>query len=447
MATPSQKIGIAVSGGADSVALLHVLVRLAPDLGLESRILHFNHQLRGPESDQDEEFVRQLGQSLQIPVEVKRGAPGQGNIEEAARDDRRAFFLGSGLDRIALGHTKSDQAETVLFRFLRGSGTAGLAGMRPVTPEGFIRPLLTISRDEVRDWLKTEGLAWREDSSNTDLRFTRNRLRLETIPALKRDFNPNLENVLAGMAEIAQAEENFWNSRISTVYSGIAKRTSDSLLIEVDHLERLHVAQARRIIRQAVTEVKGNLHSIDAAHIDAILQICHSEHGHDRVIIPGVDSLRSFKTLRLTRPVRSSLEERHYRLDITLGETADLPYSLGTISLKRLENCVKFKEEQELASEVADFDADALTGGELPRPLYVRNWEPGDRIRRIGHDSPEKLKALFQEYKVLLWERRHWPVLVSGNEIVWVRGFGCAAEFAVSPKSSRVIRLVYTHSV
>ncbi|HTU46307.1 MAG TPA: tRNA lysidine(34) synthetase TilS, partial [Bryobacteraceae bacterium] len=156
MLEPGDRVGVAISGGADSVVLLHLLHRLAPRLQIGLALLHVNHHFRGAESDADEAFVRKLGDALELEVLVTSGAVSGGNLEQEARQVRREFFrrcmAERGLKRVALGHTRSDQAETVLFRLLRGSGLAGLAGMYPVTQDGFIRPLLTTSREEVRQW-------------------------------------------------------------------------------------------------------------------------------------------------------------------------------------------------------------------------------------------------------------------------------------------------------
>ena len=454
MLAPGDRLGVAVSGGADSVVLLHILHRLSSVLQIDLHVLHANHHLRGEESNQDEAFVRELASELNLPISVGDGSPVPGNLEQEARKARRTFFEATrqrnSLARIALGHTRSDQAETILYRLFRGSGLAGLAGMRIATDDGYIRPMLTLLRSEIRDWAVAEGIRWREDSTNAALDFARNRLRNEFIPAVTQHFNPNLETVLARLAQLAQDEEDYLFQQVEPLFFQTATRTRHGLVLNVLRLTQLHPALQRRLIRRSVAEVKGDLRSLDLTHVDRITGLCSTVAGHDRVLVPGIDALRSFDSL-LIRPSGRPTEERNYEILVVPGEPCHLPFGAGSISVNWVKPevyfCVKFKEEQELASEVADFDADALTGRELPRPLYVRNWEPGDRVRRVGHDSPEKLKALFQEYKVLLWERRHWPVLISGDEIVWVRGFGGAVEFAASQRSSRVVRLVYRRSV
>ena len=449
------RIGVAVSGGADSVVLLHILHRLRPRFAMELTVLHVNHGLRGAESDEDEAFVRELAATLGVRAISERISPGEGNLEQAARDARRDFFSRVRgrvpLDRIALGHTRSDQAETVLYRLLRGSGTAGMAGMRFVTAEGLIRPLLAASRQEVREWARSEGIGWREDSTNTDTRFVRNRLRSDVIPSLVRDFNPNLEAILAGTAALAQSEEGYWEREVSTVYEQITERTRLGSIFQVERLQQLHPAVLRRVIRRAIREIRGSLRGIDLQHVEAILALCDSLEGHDRVIVPGVDALRSFDTLLLAVPGRVNEEKRHYRAELAAGEWAELPFHSGAICLAeaapKSQNCVNFKKEQYSPTEFADLSKEALESCAGVRGLYVRNWEPGDELLRPGHTAAEKIKTLFQEHRILLWERRHWPVVVCGDEIVWSRRFGCAARFRAHPGSSGIVRLTYRESV
>jgi len=451
MLSAGDRAGVAVSGGADSVALLHILQRLSAKLQIQLMVLHVNHGLRGAESDADEEFVRALAESLGIEISVERAEPGGGNLEQAAREARREFFQRSmerhSLSRVALGHTRSDQAETVLFRFLRGSGLSGLAGMRMVTQDGLVRPLLTTSREEVRNWAVAEGIAWREDSSNADAEFVRNRLRLQTMPALAQQFNLNLEGVLAGTAELARAEEDYWSQQIEPLYREITKRTHLGSILQVPLLTALHTAVQRRVLRRALVDIRGDLRSIDLRHVDAILSLCHSAHGHDRVIVPGVDALRSFDRLLLTSPGELKSRERHYNFELHWGEKCELPFQAGSICMTPLtrdcEFYANFKEEQGFAVEAAEIDGEALTGSGSPHSLCVRNWEPGDELQLPGHRGAQKIKSLFQEYRIVLWERRHWPVVVWGEEIVWVRRFGAAAKFGGAGRRERSLRLIY----
>jgi tRNA(Ile)-lysidine synthase len=453
MLAPAQRIGVAVSGGADSVVLLYILHRLRVELACELVVLHVNHHLRGAESEADEEFVQKLADELGLPFLVEQAAAPTANAEQPARDIRRSFFQCAmrehGLHRVALGHTRSDQAETVLFRLLRGSGLTGLAGMRHVTKDNLIRPLLGCSREEIRDWARSEAIEWREDSSNLSTAFTRNRLRIETLPELTSTYNPNLENMLAQSAELAQAEESYWEEEIEPAFARFASRTRFGLEFSADDIISLHLAARRRLMRRALVEVRGDLRAIQFEHVESILRLCDRQEGHDRVIIPGVDALRSFGRLLLSRVGVRGTQERDYQIDLTLGQECILPFQSGVLLVdwlklgKAPDICANFKKEQDQTIEIIDWDSDLLAPeGTLPS-LCVRNWRPGDALQQVGHQSAEKIKALFQMERVLLWERKHWPVVLAGERMVWARQFGGSATINASVGSRNIIRLVY----
>ena len=259
-------VAVAVSGGPDSVCLLHVLAELAPSWNVSLAVAHLNHQLRGAESDEDEHFVAQLAASLGLQfhrasVDV---AASDDNLEQAGRRARRSFFAGLKMDRIALGHTRDDQAETVLFRLLRGSGLRGLAGIYPVTGGGYIRPsyirpLIDVTRAEVEEFLRARGIAWREDASNLDPRFARNRIRRSLLPQLARDWNPRIGESLAHLASLAHDEERWWRSYIDDLSAGILVPRSGGIEVQARRpLADLPPAVSRRLIRRAITQVKGN---------------------------------------------------------------------------------------------------------------------------------------------------------------------------------------------
>jgi tRNA(Ile)-lysidine synthase len=317
--------------------------------------------------------------------------------------------------------------------------------MRPVTADGIIRPLLCTSRSEVRLWAEKHGLRWREDSSNADHRFARNLLRNEVLPELAREFNRNLEGILAGTADIAAAEEDYWKGQVGPLYRSMARRCGLGVLIDVAELTRKHTAVQRRLIREGVAQVRGDLRSIDQQHVEAVLHVCGSSHGHDRVIIPGVDATRSFGLLLLAKPGELSAEPRNYSIDLTWNEKITLPFGAGEIELEVVNSdgkiCVNVNKERQFPTEIADLDIEALSSPAVR--LQVRNWRPGDGLLRAGHQKPEKIKSLFQESQVFLWERRHWPVAVANDDVFWVRKFGAAAAYAAKPGSSNLARLSY----
>ena len=445
MFQPGQRVGVAVSGGADSVCLLHVLRDLTPRWDLRLMVLHLDHKLRGEESRQDAAFVRALAATLDLPLELAETDVSAicretgDNLEQAARAARLEFFrrlLQDGtVDRIATGHTRSDQAETVLFRFLRGSGTAGLAGIRPVTDDGIVRPLLEIDRPEIERYLQAHGIAWRDDSTNASTAFARNRIRHELLPQLARDWNPALAETLAHTADWAQAEESYWESELARLENSYLVLDPPAVLFQVSPLHTFPLAMARRFVRRAVETAKGDLRGIGFEHLAGILELASSGEGHGRIQIPGLDIFRSFNWLRIAPPALDNLDNRNYRLPLPVPGAVPLPGQRMVVHTELFENT----NVTETSEDVYNGHVGCLDWNRISGPLEVRNWRPGDRYQPVGHSEAENIKVLFHQARVPLWERRRWPVVTMGEAILWSRRFGPAAGFAANPGSSPVL--------
>jgi len=445
MFQPDQRVGVAVSGGADSVCLLHVLRELAPRWSLRLFVVHLDHQLRGEASRADAAFVRELAAALNLPFELQETDVGAlchqtgENLEQAARAARFELFtrlIHAGLaDRVATGHTRSDQAETVLFRFLRGSGTAGLAGIRPVTAEGVVRPLLEIDRAEVEQYLHARGLAWRDDSTNASAEFARNRIRHDLLPQLTRDWNPAMAETLAHTAEWARGEEAYWESELARLVPEHLVIEPPAVLLQVGSLDDLPLAAARRLIRRAVELAKGDLRGVGFEHLAGILEMAASAEGHGRLQIPGLDVFRSFNWLRIAPPALDNLDNRNYRLPLPVPGAVQLPGQKFVVHTELFENTTVTETSEGVYNGcVGSLDWNRISGS-----LEVRNWRPGDQYQPLGHSGVEKIKILFHQGRVPLWERRHWPVVTMGDVIVWSRRFGPAAGFAANPGATKVL--------
>ncbi len=432
MLPPGIRIGVAVSGGADSVALFRTLHALAPEQHWTLVVLHVNHKLRGEESDADAQFVQQLAANLgsfctiaEIPLS------GAGNLEQEARVARITFFRESmqlhNLHKVAQGHTQSDQAETVLFRLLRGAGSAGLSGIRPATKDGFIRPFLNITRGETREYLHNLAQPWRDDSSNQSLAFDRNRIRLELLPALAQAWNPQIETTLAALAEWARAEEEYWEPVIADLAARHFTNSHAAQICTTGALTSLPLAAARRLVRHAIGLVRGDLQSIDFGHVEKILALAAQSEGSGRLQIPGVDIMRSFDWLRFAQPGTYS-RDRHSSSLVPIPGEIPLPGKLSTLLLQlRDSNC-------SYNGVVNCLDRDLL-----PPSLELRTWQPGDQYRPASRPAEVKLKTLFQEARIPLWDRNWWPVLAAGEAIVWTRQFGVAAQFSATPSTRSAV--------
>jgi len=427
MLSAGPRIAVAVSGGADSVCLLHLL----HDLHLAVCVLHVNHRLRGPESDADAAFVADLADRFRLPFHLHDApVPAGDNLEQSARRLRLDFFRSviqrGEAYRVALGHTRDDQAETVLFRFLRGAGTAGLAGIRPVTRDGIIRPLIETSREEVRSYLRERNVSWREDSSNASLDFARNRIRHQLLPQLARDWNPAIVDILAQTADWALAEEEYWHETLDRLQI----EPDGSVLIDVGHLNSMPLAAGRRLVRRAIELSKGDLRGIGFGHIDSIHALPRGTEG-GRTQIPGLEVSRSFDRIRLGSSVLP------YCLPITLPMCVPVPGTGISISLELID-----KSETSGAGDcVYNSVMGSLDWARLSGNLELRSWQPGDRYQPVGASGEQKIADLFQNARIPAWERSRWPLLTDSAGIVWVRQFGPAAGRAACPKSNLVLAI------
>ena len=267
-----ERVAVAVSGGADSVALLALLMDARAGLGIVVSVAHYNHRLRGDESDADAGFVTALAAKHGIECFIESAAAvHEKNIEAEARDDRYAFFTRLNVTKVATAHTADDQAETVLGRLLRGSGAAGISGILPQRDK-IVRPLLDVRRSDLRAWAAERRLEWREDPSNMDMRFLRNRIRHELMPQLERDYNPGIVEVLCHAAEIARAEEVHW--RIETEEAArMLEPVEGGWKLPLVKLVQLSEGLQRRLLRAAIMRAKGNLRRIDFRHVEQIRRL------------------------------------------------------------------------------------------------------------------------------------------------------------------------------
>ena len=340
MCAPGHHVAIAVSGGSDSVCLLHILHELAPILGINLSVVHVNHKLRGPESDADADFVRDMAASLGLPFHYRESdlSAVPDNLEQAGRRVRLEFFEEIPADRVATGHTRSDQAETVLYRLLRGSGTAGLAAILPVAHRRLIRPLFECNREEAVSFLQDRGISWREDSSNAALAFARNRIRHEILPRVRLE-QPAIDEILARTADLARDEEAYWSAEIARLEPRYLTRKDKAVLINADQLGELPVAVQRRMLRRAVCLIKGDLREINLFHIERLLTLAAQREGHGRCQAPGVDVFRSFNWLRFAGPRTESRFERDYCLALAAPGVTGIPRQAARVSVEVAEKC------------------------------------------------------------------------------------------------------------
>jgi tRNA(Ile)-lysidine synthase len=535
---PGDRVGIAISGGIDSVALLRLMLELRQEFGIVLSVVHFNHKLRGVESDADQEFVSQLarvhdleffresGETAQLASEEhkgieaasrklryeffcgllgpneenypllskegRNGAPASQRGSEVARDGASDRSAGSHAppkvhpDKIATGHTADDQAETVLMRLVRGTGMRGLGGIYPrivvEDEEGeergeIVRPLLGIRRGELENYLKDLKQPWREDASNADSRFTRNRMRRLLMPLLEREFNPAVVESLSELAQIARDEEDYWENEVSgwlgTVVqwsppewlrglpgledspalvqiqtSSGEKKDADSSGGELaEQIEQAGHAVAnaslsrpwlltepkavqRRIIK-AIGEQAGI--PLEFKHVEEVLRFAAEEGpaGKELSLPGGWKVVREQEAMVFVTPdLRKPEPLRDYEYSLSVPGRVFVP-ELGVV-IEALRVAPDSRDAEYNPQQLLD-------GTLLPEKLILRNWRPGDRYWPAHTKSAKKIKELLQEKHLAQAQRRLWPVVVSGDEIIWMRGFAVPAKFACKKSGPAVL--------
>jgi tRNA(Ile)-lysidine synthase len=446
---PGLRLAVALSGGADSVALLRALAERNGELGLVLHAAHLHHGLRGDEADADLAFAKTLAEQLNIPfhhTHVDTAAEAQANsesIEEAARRLRYSWFqrlMSKGpphavaLHAVATAHTLDDQAETVLAKFLRGAWTEGLSGIHPVIewPEGrILRPLLAVTRAEIEAYLRALGQPWREDSSNRHLTFTRNRIRHELLPILET-WNPRLHEHLAHMAELAQDEEAWWQTELARIapqlilpgrpVRGGGRAAADGLAIDVTRLAALHPALQRRLLRQAAERI-GTV--LDFAATESLRGLAVTGRAGQKLdLAQGLRAERSHRELHLSARPAGSTASKSTKVapEYSAAIPCDVEAPAFGIRLR--------------------IEVTAVPGGpsHLPQSACLRSWKPGDRVRVKHSGGPRKVKEVLERMKVTGSGRAIWPILEIDGRILWMKGIELESEpgieVVVTPLSS-----------
>lgn len=446
---PGMRLAVGLSGGADSVALLRALANRCGELGVVLHAAHLHHGLRGAEADGDLEFCRELAVRLGIPFHEARvdtaaearpdataRKPGE-TIEEAARRLRYSWFRElmskTPLDAVATAHTLDDQAETVLAKFLRGAWTEGLGGISPVLefPEGrIIRPLLGVTRAEIEADLQALDQAWREDSSNRHLSFTRNRIRHELLPLLE-DWNPRLREHLAQMAELARDEEAWWQAELARLapqlilpgkpVRGGGRAAGTGLAIEVSRFAALGPALQRRLLRHAAGQLGA---APDFAATEALRRLALSGRAGQKCELEGLNGERTLRELRLEfgRAAGSAEAAPAYVVAVP-GETDAPGFGLH------------LRVETPGASDLSNRDESNKqkldANGHTSRAATLRNWKPGDRVRLRHSGGLRKVKEVLERLHVTGSDRAVWPVLELDGRIVWMKGVELEPETGV----------------
>jgi tRNA(Ile)-lysidine synthase len=448
----ASRLLVAVSGGADSVALLDALVRLSyrEDCRWELSVGHVNHGLRGRESDDDERFVRRLAEGLGLPVDVRRtevaalaAARGQ-SVEVAARQERYRLLWGvverRGADFLLTAHTEDDQAETLLLNLLRGAGPIGLGAIHAVSGR-LLRPLLSVSRETVLDHVQTRGLAYRLDSSNLDPARTRNRIRHDLIPTLRRT-NPAVTRILARSAAIAQTDADFIGREAEDALHALHLEVNDQdATADLFVWRALHPALRRAVLRHLVARVLGSPRDVTAGHVATMESLLlrsgsssRLEHQLPYRLTLLVDGSRFGLTRKLAPPAPAPAPAE-------LQIPGTLQLSVGTLSADALD-VADTEEVLRLRTVCGPYHA-LCDADSLGLTLTVRSRRPGGRIRPVGLKGTRKVQDILVDDRVPEAQRDRIVILENHGRIVWIPGHALDERAALRPETTAVVHLWY----
>jgi len=454
------KVLVAVSGGPDSVALVHVLLAIQKKLDIRLGVAHLDHGLRPSAATRDARFVSALCQKLGLPSHVTKTDIQDlhqrqgGSLEALGRKARYDFFSRIarkfGYNKIALGHHADDNAELVLMNLFRGSGPLGLSGMLPVRNNRYIRPLIEQTRGNIMAFLQENQIDFVLDTTNSDLRFLRNRIRHELMPDLIHDYNPNLVDTLNRTAAIIRSEEDWLNQYSDQLFNTLAEKETTSVRISISKLLGNHAAIQRRVIRTAIEHVKGNLKSITLQHIDAVLCLCLEGYSGQSLDLPDQLAIKRdphdyLLISRQSSPTRAQANSHSVETiplysipvpDLGSEEKRVTCAEIGTTLVLESMALESISSLTSAGQHIAFFDMDKLTS-----PMFLRNTLAGDRFMPLGMQGTQKVKNFFINNKIPREIRRKTPVLVSKDTIVWIVGHRIDERAKITQQTRNVLKI------
>lgn len=437
---PNDTVIVGLSGGPDSTALTVSLAETAPLLGAKLIIAHFNHCLRGRESDEDEIHARQLAQRLKLPfvsqkmdkTTCKRGI----SPEDFYRSRRYSFFDAvsktNHADKIALGHNLQDQAETVLLHFLRGSGLDGLKGIMPMRDGKFIRPMITISREEIIAFLDEMHIPYRKDSSNKRKVHLRNKIRLELLPYLMKEFNPRIHEALAQLAEIIRVENEFIRDRVSlALQTTCIKRHKNKVLLNIEYLDSLPLAIQRRVLKELLESFSPEKNGFTFNHIISINHLLHQKSGSKISLPLGLEARREYDKLAIEKKKECKMMP-DYQYEVKIPGEIRIPERKMTVRFKKVK-----KNQIDFNIPYKDyFDLD-----KIHQPLVLRNRREGDWFQPLGMSGRKTLKAFFIDHKITQQKRREMILLADRQSVVWIEKMHLSDRVKITPETKNVLEL------
>lgn len=443
MLEQGDRVIVGVSGGPDSMALLVALHQLQEDYQLLLWAAHYNHKLRGGESEQDAEFVRSQAEKMLIPFLVENDDGSllkvKSNLEEIARKKRYDFFQKKrkelNAQKIALGHTASDQAETFFLWLFRGTGTKGLGGIPPVRDKVIIRPLIEIERKEIVSFLKENGIPWKEDSTNNSVNFLRNRVRMILLPNLLQEFDPLFIKKLIKTTDIFRDDDDLLEKLSLDKFNKIRlERDENKVVFDINKFAELPVALKRRVIRLALKTIQGSLRRVTFDHVEKILKLIENPQPHVQISLPyGIGVYKEYARLEFSRVLNEKIS--FYYEAGSLPNMVDLP-EIG----RRITFAVLDWDQND--SPLAENNVALVDAEKVIFPLTVRNWRRGDRFQPLGTRGSKKVKDFFIDLKIPRSERSKIPLVCFGDHVAWIAGLRVDDTLKITQATRKIIKMI-----
>lgn len=439
---PDDIVVVAISGGADSTALLDLLGRL-PGYNLRLIAAHLNHGLRGEESDADQEFCRCLAARYAIPYEsgrmdVRSLADTCGlNLEDAGRR-ARISFLDELREKyrsqaVALAHHADDQAETFLMRLLRGAGTAGLSGMAYRNERGYVRPLLDATRAEIEQYLRRRGIGWREDTSNGDTTYLRNRIRHDLLPLLET-YNPAIRASLVATASVLGGDEALLTEFTEQACALSCGMVQGELVSSIGQLRTFNPALRKRVLRLAFKQLTGTLTEVGQRHIEALCDMIDADRPNARLSLPhGVTAVREYDRL-IWRQGNDDTAPFETGFELPIPEPGC--YQIPSGGVITVEAAGMLPAQTDSVTVSVDLDKN-------PFPWLVRTFRTGDRMTPFGMSGRKKVKDIFIDRKIPLSGRKRIPLLFCGDDLIWIAGICASESCRIDARCAAAVRVTW----
>ncbi|MCE5314668.1 MAG: tRNA lysidine(34) synthetase TilS [Armatimonadota bacterium] len=429
---------VAVSGGPDSVALLHALHTRSHELGIELHVAHLNHGIRGEASDMDECFVKEFAYNLGLACTISRidvptlQAESHTCLEDTARVVRYKFLRDTatkvGASKIAVGHNADDRAESVLLNLIRGAGIDGLGSIRLVRGE-IVRPLLDTSRKEIEAYIAENKLPFRVDETNMDIAYSRNRIRYELLPMLESSYNPEIRSALTRLADIASDASDFMSLAAAKARLGVTYRGS----MDAGLLKSLPIAIQRQIVRSEIERAKGDLKDISLEQVDRILDALQGDE--------------DFTITLTTGRIYARRSENEFRIDVKREDVVIEPFDIalnvpGITSIAEVDRMIEAEvvtkpEVRKLLPDEVLIDVRSISG-----QLHARNLQNGDRIAPFGMNASKKLQDVFVDKKIPKGDRARAIVIADDEKILWVAEIVSSEAGKIGADTLQAVRLI-----